>query len=144
MAITIKKSFEFDAGHRLSNGYKGKCARLHGHRYKIAVELSGESKGLNVFDMVTDFNDLKQFKDWLDQTYDHKTMLWRDDPILDFLPGEVVREEIKIMDRNPTAEFMALEIFSHIMVNTYDWPWAELVTAVEVWETPTGMARVER
>lgn len=38
---TIKKSIEFDAGHRvLTHG--SKCRNPHGHRYNVEVECSGE------------------------------------------------------------------------------------------------------
>ena len=32
----LKTSAEFDSAHFLS-GYKGKCANIHGHRWKIEV-----------------------------------------------------------------------------------------------------------
>ncbi|MDD5050514.1 MAG: 6-carboxytetrahydropterin synthase QueD [Candidatus Pacebacteria bacterium] len=40
---TIGKTFTFEAAHQLPD-YKGKCARLHGHSYKLSVSVSGEKQ----------------------------------------------------------------------------------------------------
>ena len=32
----------FDAAHRLSN-YEGKCKRIHGHTYRVIIEISADS-----------------------------------------------------------------------------------------------------
>lgn len=37
----IRKSYTFDAAHQLPN-HSGKCARLHGHTYKVHVYVQGE------------------------------------------------------------------------------------------------------
>ena len=57
----LKTSAEFDSAHFLA-GYNGKCANIHGHRWKIEVvvkssELTagGEKRG-----MVVDFADFKR------------------------------------------------------------------------------------
>lgn len=132
----ISKAFEFDAGHRLSKGYVGKCANLHGHRYKVLLEIS--MLELNQFDMITDFNDLKPFKELLDQTFDHKMLLWQGDSIFDFttahIPG-VFRTE-----KNPTAEHIAEVILFMAQAQP---EWGSFVSAVTVWETPNSFARVE-
>ncbi|MBU0999985.1 6-carboxytetrahydropterin synthase QueD [Patescibacteria group bacterium] len=54
--MLIAKEFTFDAAHKLLN-YKGLCANLHGHTYKLQVILSGPV-GNN--GMVFDFVDLKK------------------------------------------------------------------------------------
>ena len=38
--MLLRKEFSFDAAHNLVE-YHGKCERLHGHTYKIAVTLKG-------------------------------------------------------------------------------------------------------
>jgi 6-pyruvoyltetrahydropterin/6-carboxytetrahydropterin synthase len=58
--ITICKRFHFDAAHYLEN-HDGKCKDLHGHRFSLEIEITGEkllcgsSKG-----MIMDFEDLKK------------------------------------------------------------------------------------
>ncbi len=47
--------FYFDASHCLPN-YNGKCERLHGHTYKLEVEVE---KDVGEDGMVIDFNEIK-------------------------------------------------------------------------------------
>lgn len=59
---TLNTEFKFDAAHSLE-GYDGKCARMHGHRYKVRVSAKSNklnpSKYLATPDMVCDFRELK-------------------------------------------------------------------------------------
>lgn len=140
--MKIAKKFEFDAGHRLSKGYQGKCASPHGHRYVVEVEL--EHNELNQFDMVTDFNDLKPFKALLDGTFDHKFLVWRGDVFGDELLhmeslGLLPAGSTVLMAENPTAEHIARVIFE---LACQEPAWGNFVSAVTVWESPTSWARV--
>lgn len=51
----VRRDFKFDAAHNLVN-YHGKCEKLHGHTYKLAVTLKGEPDAEG---MVMDFVELK-------------------------------------------------------------------------------------
>ena len=43
MKIELRKSFQFEAAHRLPNVPPNhKCARLHGHSFRVEVVVSGE------------------------------------------------------------------------------------------------------
>ncbi len=56
----LTKSFRFEAAHQLP-GHAGKCARMHGHSYKLEVSLRGPVKnapGQSDHGMVLDFADL--------------------------------------------------------------------------------------
>src|SRR5689334_20146482 len=56
----ITKRFHFEAAHILP-GHRGKCARLHGHSYKLEVTLRGPVKdepGVPDNGMVMDFSDV--------------------------------------------------------------------------------------
>lgn len=58
----LTKSFHFEAAHHLP-GHQGKCARLHGHSYRLEVTLRGPIKdvdGQSDYGMVMDFSDLAQ------------------------------------------------------------------------------------
>ncbi|WP_026422584.1 6-carboxytetrahydropterin synthase QueD [Actinokineospora inagensis] len=56
--MDIFREFTFEAAHRLPNVPDGhKCARLHGHSYRVVVEVSGEVDP--VAGWVMDFGDLK-------------------------------------------------------------------------------------
>ncbi len=53
--MLIIKKFTFDAAHYLPS-YNGKCERLHGHTYRLAVKVEGTPDGEG---MVIDFGGLK-------------------------------------------------------------------------------------
>ena len=58
----LTKIFHFEAAHHLP-GHRGKCARLHGHSYRLEVSLRGpikEAPGQSDHGMVMDFGDLAQ------------------------------------------------------------------------------------
>ncbi|MEK6606683.1 MAG: 6-carboxytetrahydropterin synthase QueD [Myxococcota bacterium] len=43
MRATIGRTFSFEAAHRLPHVREGhKCARLHGHSFRVEIELEGE------------------------------------------------------------------------------------------------------
>ncbi len=88
MPFKIRRWFNFDAAHKLPN-HPGKCANLHGHRWKGFVELAAMSLMPN--GMVMDFKDLDQKIQKCISVYDHS-----------FLNDRVA---------NPTAEIMAREIY---------------------------------
>lgn len=69
MMLSVCKRFHFDSAHKLPN-YKGKCKNLHGHRWEVEVEVSGEVNPKT--GMILDFSLLKAFceKTFLNQ-FDH-------------------------------------------------------------------------
>lgn len=110
MSITIVKKYTFEAGHRLSLGYVGNCANLHGHSYKVHIEIRGFA--LDSVGMIVDFNHLKPLKLKIKDTFDHKTLLHSSDSqLIDFLIDLQGRDTVHIMDENPTCEAIAKEIF---------------------------------
>jgi 6-pyruvoyltetrahydropterin/6-carboxytetrahydropterin synthase len=59
---TITKIFRFEAAHHLP-GHHGKCARPHGHSYRLEVTVRGSIKhapGESDHGMVMDFGDLSR------------------------------------------------------------------------------------
>ncbi len=65
--ISVTKCFEFEAAHHLPD-YDGPCKNVHGHTYRLEVEVSG---GL-VNGMVMDFSELKRtVQETVITTHDH-------------------------------------------------------------------------
>jgi 6-pyruvoyltetrahydropterin/6-carboxytetrahydropterin synthase len=60
---------QFAAAHNLRN-YKGKCENLHGHNYKVRVNLTGPQ--LDETGLLYDFVHLKQVIQGVLRTLDHK------------------------------------------------------------------------
>ena len=56
----LKTSASFDSAHFLA-GYRGKCSNLHGHRWTIEVQISGETlqESGTKRGMLLDFGDVK-------------------------------------------------------------------------------------
>jgi len=67
----IAKEFEFSASHQLNNlPFDHQCARLHGHNYKVIVELI--SLNLDEAGFIIDYGELNFIKEYIDNNLDHK------------------------------------------------------------------------
>lgn len=93
MKWTIDKSFSFCYGHRVHNQRLDTnftesgdaclaCRHLHGHEGLVKVFLSGDGKNVETTGMVTDFKHLGWFKNFLDDTLDHKFIMDIKDPLI--------------------------------------------------------------
>lgn len=109
--MKISKEFKLEAAHKLKKGYSytEKCQHIHGHSYRIIVEL--ESKILNKDGMVMDFGELKSHCLFVEE-WDHSFMIWEKDELFEgsnfasFLQGY----RVNVTNFNPTAENMAIYI----------------------------------
>ncbi|MCK3658585.1 6-carboxy-5,6,7,8-tetrahydropterin synthase [Pasteurellaceae bacterium Pebbles2] len=130
----VSKEFSFDMAHIL-DGHDGKCQNLHGHTYKLQVEVSGDlvadgaKKG-----MVMDFTDLKAvvkkaILDPMDHAFIYNTTSERECKIANLL-NELNSKTFGIPVRT-TAEEMARFMFNRLK--------GELpISAIRLWETPTS------
>ena len=79
MITTIGKEYRFEAAHMLYK-HKGACARLHGHSYRVKIELTGETLGgrdpleKSSEGMVMDYGDLDSIVKPLIEQLDHRFM----------------------------------------------------------------------
>lgn len=117
--MQIRKHFRFEAAHVLPF-HPGKCARLHGHSYRLEVAIrgplqtDGPARG-----MIEDFDTIKRIV----RTY-----------VVDLLDHQHLNDVIE----NPTAERIAM------------WIWRALeerlsgLDEVVLWETATSCAVIGR
>jgi 6-pyruvoyltetrahydropterin/6-carboxytetrahydropterin synthase len=93
--------------HRLTHGYKGRCASLHGHEYEVGVTVAGE---LDEMGLVVDFGDVKRVcGGWIKEHLDHTTIVCKEDTtLLDFLEREEQRHYT--VPFNTTAENIAVHL----------------------------------
>ena len=104
--ITVTRSHEFSAGHRVC-GHSGRCKYLHGHNYKVFFEIAHDQDRLDNLGMVIDFALIKAaLCTWIDSNYDHKMLIWEQDPLLSGLL-KVSFDSIVKVPYNPTAENIA-------------------------------------
>ncbi len=111
--MEIFKEFVFDAAHYLPNVPPDhKCARMHGHTYRVRICLSGSLDPH--LGWVDDFATIKKYWKPLEDRLDHY--------VINDIPGL----------ENPTAEHIAIWIWRHLA------PDLTKLARVEVYETPTS------
>jgi len=110
--ITAERYHDISCGHRVY-GHESKCAHLHGHNYRITFTITPE-KGLDNIGRVLDFSVIKSLLCmWLEDNWDHKFLVWENDPILKTLQ-QLDPEGIVSTSFNPTAENMAKYLVEEI------------------------------
>lgn len=82
----ITKSVELDAAHRVPF-HESKCRFIHGHRYQITAllrsdTLISEREEDSEAGMVADFGRVKESLTRIHDVFDHRLMLWDQDPLL--------------------------------------------------------------
>ncbi|WP_127470755.1 6-carboxytetrahydropterin synthase QueD [Thiomicrorhabdus aquaedulcis] len=93
--FVLKTLLDFASAHSL-RGYPGDCAKLHGHNWKIEVNVAGNQ--LNNIGMVIDFKEIKRHAKEVIKELDHT-----------FLNDHPHFEHI-----NPTAENIAMYLYKTI------------------------------
>lgn len=114
--MEISKEFTMDCAHYLPN-HGGKCSNMHGHTYKVLVEIEG-SAGKLEDGMIVDFGKIKELTH---DRYDHQCL--NDFP--------------EFVDNPPTAENMA-KVMANRILEKYETRIYNVT--VTVWETPTCKA----
>jgi len=110
---------EFDAAHAL-RGYEGKCERLHGHRFRVAVTIKATK--LNEIGLAYDFTVLKKQLGEVLGRFDHTSL--NETPPFDKM--------------NPSSENIASTVYGEMKKRLAEAP--VTISRVEVWESPTSRA----
>ena len=135
----IKVEHSFDSAHFLA-GYCGKCANIHGHRWRVEVEVTAPeliTTGQNM-GMVADFSDLKNdVKDILDY-YDH-SLIYEEETLKKETLKCLIEEGFSVIEVKfrPTAENFSRFFYNQICERGYK------VRKVTVYETPANSASYE-
>lgn len=96
-------------GHRVV-GHESKCRHLHGHNYRIHFVCSASE--LDPLGRVIDFSEIRdRLCMWLEEYWDHRMMIWSEDPLLPELQ-RLVPGDLCIVPFNPTAEQIAIHLVS--------------------------------
>ena len=152
----IGKTFKYDGAHRIYNqdlnkfcdttleslNKEEKCKCIHGHTVKIVAEIASEEL---IDDMVLDFNYLKSFKIDIDKWFDHKFVIYKEDPLAKFfikhmadIPTDV-KDGIVISSFNPTAENLS-KYFYTVLNSILKEVKGVFTTSIKVYETETSYA----
>ncbi len=117
---TLKVVTDFAAAHSLRD-YPGDCQRLHGHNWKVEVEVTADR--LDELGMVLDFKAIRQAARKVGDELDHRYL-----------------NEVPPFDRiNPTAENIAAHFFQRLTEQLNDA--RARVHAVTLWETERACVR---
>ncbi len=109
----LSVELNISAAHFLRD-FEGDCRRIHGHNWKIRVEV--KSAAVNDVGMAMDFKDLKEASEKVVMRYDHQNL-----------------NEIAPFDSiNPTAENMARYLY-HEIAQTL--PKEVSMSKISIWET---------
>ncbi|MDD5313178.1 MAG: 6-carboxytetrahydropterin synthase QueD [Dehalococcoidia bacterium] len=114
--ISVEKSFE--AAHFL-RGYRGKCEKIHGHRFKVVARLRSEKLDGN--GMAYDFTALKKQLAGVLDKYDHSNL----------------NEVAPFNKINPSSENLARTIYGKLKPQ---FKGEVKLDSVEVWEGPESCA----
>lgn len=133
---TLKTNACFDSAHFLS-GYEGKCSNIHGHRWKVEIEVGSDAleMGGNYRGMVVDFSKLKADLTNITEALDHCLIV--EIGSLKRRTLEVLKEDnfkiVEVMFR-PTAENFAKFFAGEMTERGYK------VIRSTVYETPNNCA----
>jgi 6-pyruvoyltetrahydropterin/6-carboxytetrahydropterin synthase len=109
----------FAAAHQL-RGYKGNCENLHGHNWRVQINVTAER--LNEIDIVMDFRDLKKVAREVVAPLDHV----------------LLNDVFPFTEKNPTSENIAKWIFDSLKKKIHNG--TVRVAAVTVWESDSASA----
>ncbi len=103
-SMKVVRRFRWSMAHRLTHGYEGRCASLHGHEYEVEISVAGE---VDAMGLAVDFADIKRVcQGWIKEHLDHTTIVCsKDESLVDFLRREKQRHYV--VPFNTTAENLA-------------------------------------
>jgi len=114
----LKIIASFSAAHQL-HGYAGNCEALHGHNWKVEVQVQGSQ--VNDIGIVFDFKELKRL-----------TMR-----VLDGFDHSMLNEHEAFRGSNPSSELIARWVYREI---ASELPGGVAMDSVTVWESDNAAA----
>lgn len=131
----LKSEIQFDMAHYLS-GYNGKCANIHGHRYKLIATIKANNlkEDKQTRGMVEDFGEFKKGLKLIADMFDHKLIMEDNDDGREIYSKlkEINNFEILLLPFRTTAEEMARYIYNKLKEMNFP------IYEVELFETPTN------
>lgn len=115
--LTVEVSFA--AAHQL-RGYKGNCENIHGHNWRVQINVVAEV--LNEIDIAMDFRELKKIATEVVSPLDHV----------------LLNDVFPFTEKNPSSENISKWIFDSLKKKINSG--FLRVTAVTVWESDTASA----
>jgi len=135
----LRSEASFDSAHFLK-GYDGKCANIHGHRWRVVAEIGSQTliESGHLEGMIVDFGDLKSDLKALADEMDHK-LIYQAGTLKETTLACLMDEGFEVYEvkGRPTAENMSKYFYDALKSKGYH------VVRVEVFETPNNSAIYE-
>ena len=135
----LKTSAAFDSAHFLA-GYEGKCSNIHGHRWTIEAEFSGQELVNDGTErgMLIDFGDIKSAVRKLADSFDH-TLIYEEGSLRAETVAALAAEKFSLIavPFRPTAENFAVYFYRQLREQGLP------ASRVAVYETPDNCAVYE-
>ena len=132
MICRTYKEVQIDASDGLLH-YKGKCACLHGHRWKVEVWMEGQVDGRT--GILVDYNTIKN----VIGRYDHQIILNEGDPMVQAITAF---HPVITTPGEPTSELLASLIAGMLNEECRVLGLDARVIRIRVWESPSCHAEV--
>ncbi len=138
--MKVAKKFHWEAAHRLP-WHEGDCKNLHGHSYRMIVELEGEPDERG---MLMDFKILKRILMPLIDQWDHATMIAESDAQLLDLIRQTGWKHV-VLPADTTSENLCRFVSDYLIAEAGDELKKHRVKAVRtrIFETETSYAELE-
>jgi len=134
--MKIAKEFRWEMGHRLPEHF-GKCKNIHGHSYKMIVELEGD---VTESGMVMDYYDVKKMVEPIVEKLDHAFMVYKEDKeIISFL--EKMKSKMVVVEFQSTVENICKYFLNEIKKISF--PQNVKNISVRIYETADDYAEEE-
>lgn len=108
--MKIAKEYRWEMGHRLPE-HSGLCRNVHGHSYRMVVELEGE---VNEDGMVIDFYELGKIVKPIIEMFDHSFLVYKDDKKLISMLEELESRKV-VVDYFATVENICKDMLQRII-----------------------------
>ncbi len=134
--LTVSKECIFDAAHVLTN-HSGQCKNLHGHTYRLIVEVA---KSQESTDMIIDFTDLKRvMQEVIIERFDHAFIYDARSASESDIAAVIAKHSMKSVGIpfRSTAENLARYFFQQLEAHVN-------VRSVTLYETPASCATYTR
>lgn len=103
------------------------CKYLHG--YSLQVTVTFRSLELDDRNWVMDFGSLKPLKTWLELMFDHKTLIAKDDPHIDFFKSQ----EFRAVGDLQLVDHVGCEAFAKMISDWLDDYLLRIVGTLDIW-----------
>lgn len=128
--IGNEQPIRISSGHRIRH-HEGKCARPHGHNYRISVEIRGQ---LAQEGWVVDKGQVTS----IIEEWDHRFLLEKGDPLIEAFEQAGDGDAVVVLEHPPTAEVMAVILKRELEARLADNITGVSVTVAETAELCSG------